>query len=124
MALTTEARELLITALTPSGYRIYDTVPATPITPSVVIIPDSPWIVPSRLGSNLSYRCRWRVLVTINARVNDTATTQTETAIDALLALIPNTVAVESVNSPQLLSLGAQGTVISTEINLSIEMKE
>ena len=124
MALTTEARQLLITALTPSEYRIYDTVPATPITPSVVIIPDSPWIVPSRIGSNLNYRCRWRVLVNINARVNDTATTQTETAIDALLALIPNTVAVESVNSPQLLSLGAQGTVISTEINLSIEMKE
>ena len=124
MALTTEARQLLITALTPSGYRIYDTVPATPITPSVVIIPDSPWIVPSRLGSNLSYRCRWRVLVNINARVNDTATTQTETAIDALLALIPNTVAVESVNAPELLSLGAQGTVITTEINLSIEMKE
>lgn len=124
MALTTEARELLITALTPSGYRIYDTVPATPITPSVVIIPDSPWIVPSRLGSNLNYRCRWRALVTINARVNDTATTQTETAIDALLALIPNNFAVESVNSPQLLSLGAQGTVISTEINLTIEMKE
>ena len=124
MALTTEARQLLITALTPSGYRIYDTVPATPITPSVVIIPDSPWIVPSRLGSNLNYRCRWRVLVNINARVNDTATTQTETAIVALLALIPNTVAVESVNAPELLSLGAQGTVITTEINLSIEMKE
>ena len=124
MALTTEARELLITAFTGLGYRIYDTVPATPITPSVVIIPDSPWIVPSRLGSNLNYRCRWRVLVTINARVNDTATTQTETAIDILLAAVPNNFSVESVSAPQLLSLGSQGTVISTEINLQIEMKE
>ena len=79
---------------------------------------------PSHYAVRPNYRCRWRVLVTINARVNDTATTQTETAIDALLALIPKTVAVESVNSPQLLSLGAQGTVISTEINLTIEMKE
>ena len=124
MALTTEARELLITAFTGLGYRIYDTVPATPITPSVVVIPDSPWIVPSRLGSTLSYQCRWRALLTINARVNDTATTQTETAIDILLAAVPSTFLVESVNAPQLLSLGSQGTVISTEINLSIEMKE
>jgi hypothetical protein len=124
MALTTEARELLITAFTGLGYRIYDTVPATPVTPSVVVIPDSPWIVPSRLGSTLNYQCRWRALLTINARVNDTATTQTETALDVLLAAVPSTFQVESVNAPQLLSLGAQGTVISTEINLSITMKE
>ena len=124
MALTTEARELLITAFTGLGYRIYTTVPSTPITPSVVVIPDSPWIVPSRLGSTLNYQCRWRALLTINARVNDTATTQTETAIDTLLAAVPNNFLVESVSAPQLLSLGAQGTVISTEINLSIEMKE
>ena len=97
MALTTEARAILITAFSGLGYRIYDTVPGTPITPSVVIVPDSPWIVPSRLGSTLNYRC---------------------------LAQVPNNFSVESVTAPQLLSLGAQGTVISTEINLSIEMKE
>ena len=115
---------MLITAFSNLGYRIYDTVPGTPITPSVVIIPDSPWIVPSRLGSTLNYRCRWRVLININARVNDTATLQTETAVDTLLAQVPNNFSVESVTAPTLLSLGAQGTVISTEINLSIEMKE
>ena len=124
MALTTEARAMLITAFSGLGYRIYDTVPGTPITPSVVIIPDSPWIVPSRLGSTLNYRCRWRVMININARVNDTATLQTETAVDTLLAAVPNNFSVESVTAPTLLSLGSQGTVISTEINLSIEMKE
>jgi len=124
MALTTEARAMLITAFSGHGYRIYDTVPGTPITPSVVIVPDSPWIVPSRLGSTLNYRCRWRVLININARVNDTATLQTETAVDTLLAQVPSNFSVESVTAPTLLSLGSQGTVISTEINLSIEMKE
>jgi hypothetical protein len=124
VSLATESRETIIAALTGHGYKIYDTVPATPITPSVVCVPDSPWIRPSRLGSNLNYEVRWRILVNINARVNESATKSTEDAIDALLVVLPNTVLVDLVNAPQLLSLGAQGTVMSTEINVSMQMKE
>ena len=123
MSLATESRELIIDALTGNGYKVYDTVPATPITPSVVCIPDSPWIRPSRLGSNLNYEIRWRILVNINARVNESATKATEDAIDTLLAALPNTVLVELINAPQLLSIGAQGTVMSTEINVTMQMK-
>ena len=124
MSLATESRETIIAALTGQGYKIYDTVPATPITPSVVCVPDSPWIRPSRLGSNLNYEIRWRILININARVNESATKSTEDAIDALLVELPNTVLVDVINAPQLLSLGAQGTVMSTEINVSMQMKE
>jgi hypothetical protein len=124
VSLATESRELIVDALTGNGYKVYDTVPATPITPSVVCIPDSPWIRPSRLGSNLNYEIRWRILVNINARVNDSATKATEDAIDTLLAALPNTVLVEVINAPQLLSIGAQGTVMSTEINVTMQMKE
>lgn len=124
MSLATESRETIITALSGNGYKVYDTVPATPITPSVVCVPDSPWIRPSRLGSNLNYEIRWRILININARVNESATIATEDAIDALLVAFPNTVSVEVINAPQLLSLGAQGTVMSTEINVSMQMKE
>jgi hypothetical protein len=123
VSLATESRELIIDALTGNGYKVYDTVPATPITPSVVCIPDSPWIRPSRLGSNLNYEIRWRILVNINARVNESATKATEDAIDTLLAALPNTVLVELINAPQLLSIGAQGTVMSTEINVTMQMK-
>ena len=124
MSLATESRETLIAALTGNGYKVYDTVPATPITPSVVCVPDSPWIRPSRLGSNLNYEIRWRILININARVNESATKATEDAIDALLVELPDTVLVELINAPQLLSIGAQGTVMSTEINVSMQMKE
>jgi hypothetical protein len=124
VSLATESRETIIAALTGHGYKVYDTVPATPITPSVVCVPDSPWIRPSRLGSNLNYEVRWRILVNINARVNESATKSTEDAIDALLVVLPDTVLVDLVNAPQLLSLGAQGTVMSTEINVSMQMKE
>ena len=124
MALTTESRELLITALAGNGYRIYDTVPAVPATPSVVIVPDSPWIRPNRIGSTLNYEVRWRVLVNVNPRNNESATKTTEDALDTLLVEIPSTFVVDVVNAPQLLSLGGQGTVMSTEINVSIRMKE
>jgi hypothetical protein len=124
MALTTESRELLVTALTGNGYRIYDTVPAVPATPSVVIVPDSPWIRPNRIGSTLNYEVRWRVLVNVNPRNNESATKTTEDALDTLLVEIPSTFVVDVVNAPQLLSLGGQGTVMSTEINVSIRMKE
>jgi hypothetical protein len=124
VSLATESREAIVAALTGHGYKIYDTVPATPITPSVVCVPDSPWIRPSRLGSNLNYEIRWRILININARVNESATKATEDAIDALLVELPNTVLVELINAPQLLSIGAQGTVMSTEINVSMQMKE
>jgi len=124
VSLATESRETIIAALTGHGYKVYDTVPATPITPSVVCVPDSPWIRPSRLGSNLNYEIRWRILININARVNESATKSTEDAIDAQLVELPNTVLVDVINAPQLLSLGAQGTVLSTEINVSMQMKE
>lgn len=124
MALTTESRELLVTALTGNGYRIYDTVPAVPATPSVVIVPDSPWIRPNRIGSTLNYEVRWRVLVNVNPRNNESATKTTEDALDTLLVEIPSTFVVDVINAPQLLSLGGQGTVMSTEINVSIRMKE
>jgi hypothetical protein len=123
VSLATESRELIIDALTGNGYKVYDTVPATPITPSVVCIPDSPWIRPSRLGSNLNYEIRWRILININARVNESATKATEDAIDTLLVALPDTVLVELINAPQLLSIGAQGTVMSTEINVTMQMK-
>ena len=124
MSLATESREVIIAALTGNGYKVYDTVPATPITPSVVCVPDSPWIRPNRLGSNLNYEIKWRILININARVNESATKATEDAIDTLLVALPDTVLVEVINAPQLLSLGAQGTVMSTEISVSMQMKE
>jgi len=124
MALTTESRELLITALTGNGYKIYDTVPTVPVTPSVVIVPDSPWVQPTRIGSTLNYAVRWRLLLNVNVRVNSVAISTTEDALDVLLAALPASVNVASVNPPQLLTLGSQGTVMTTEIQVQIQMKE
>ena len=153
-ALTTEARELLIDAfrgtsgpLTWSvyqqawsaadgdwasatlivggaGMRVYDTVPTIPTPPAIVIIPGSPWLLPGRIGSNLNYEARWKILIVIKKRQNAAETIETENAVDTVLDLIPNAFQVVAVNAPQLNDIGSQGTVITTEIDVSIQMKE
>lgn len=124
MALSTEAREALITALGGAGIKVYDTVPAVPKPPCIVVTPDGPWIQPERIGSNLNYVVRWRVLVVISPRNNEAATIDVEDAVDTVLGLIPASMTVEQVNAPQIQDTGAQGSVLTTEINVSAHWKE
>lgn len=123
MALTTDSREALVTAFSGQGLQVYTTVPAVPRPPAIVIVPDSPWITHER-GGSLGYRVRWRVLIVISPRNNEAATLDVENAIDALLPLIPAGYTWDVVNPPQLNDVGAQGTVYTTEINVSVSMKE
>ena len=123
-ALTTESRGLLVSAFIGHGFKVYGTAPAIPVTPSIVIVPDAPWITPERIGGRLNYRVRWKLLVVINPRKNDAATVDIEDAIDTVLGLMPATFTVDQVGPPSLNDLGAQGTVITTEINVQAHMKE
>lgn len=123
-ALTTEARQALVTAFEGNGLRVYDTVPAVPTPPCIVIVPDSPWLLPERLGSALNYRARWRVLIVISPRNNAQAVLDIEDAVDSILGLIPTGFNVDLVNPPSLSDTGAQGTVYTTEIAVSAHMKE
>ena len=122
-ALTTEAREELVTAFTGQGLKVYTTVPAVPKPPCIVVIPDSPWIQPTRLGSNLNYRVRWKVLVVISPRNNEAATLDIEDAVDLILGLIPSGYVAELVSPPQIADTGAQGSVYTTEISVTVQMQ-
>lgn len=123
-ALTTESRGLLVTALSGHGFKVYGTAPAVPVTPSIVIVPDAPWVTMERIGSPLNYRVRWKLLVVISPRKNDAASVDTENAIDLILGLIPGGFTVDQVGPPSLTDIGAQGTVVTTEINVQAHMKE
>ena len=123
-ALTTEARTDLTTALAATGLKVYDTVPAVPAPPCIVVVPDTPWLLPERLGSTLNYRCRWRILVVISPRNNAQAVLDLENAVDDVLGLIPTGFNFDLVNPPTLSDTGAQGTVYTVEIAVSAHMKE
>ncbi len=123
-ALTTESRTALASAFTGLGYKVYAAVPNVPTPKSIVIIPDTPWILPNRIGSSLSYEVFWKVIVTVSPRNNDAAQLDSENAVDIILGAIPNPYTFTRVGPPQLTDVGAQGTVITTEINVSVRMKE
>lgn len=123
-ALTTESRTTLAAAFTGQGYRVYDTPPPVPTPPCVTFVADSPWIRPSRIGSHLNYEVRWRILVAIKVRKTSAELLDIEDAVDTILGLIPAGFEVAQVGPPQLTDIGAQGTVITTEIAVSAHMKE
>jgi len=123
-ALTTEARTALTTAMEASGLRVYDTVPAVPSPPCIVVVPDTPWLLPERLGSTLNYRARWRILIVISPRNNAQAVLDIENSVDDCLGLIPTGFNVDLVNPPSLSDTGAQGTVYTVELAVSAHMKE
>ena len=123
-ALTTESRGDLIDAFTGLGYKVYTAIPNVPTPKSIVITPDSPWILPNRIGSSLSYEVFWKIIVTVSPRNNAAAELDAENAVDAILGAIPNPYTFTRVGPPQLTDVGAQGTVITTEINVSVRMKE
>ena len=72
----------------------------------------------------MNYTTRWRILVVISPRQNAAAQTDTENAVDLVLGAIPAPYLVTSIGAPQLTDTGAQGIVITTEINVSVRMKE
>jgi len=123
-ALTTESRTTLAAAFTGQGYRVYDTPPPVPTPPCVTFVADSPWIRPGRIGSNLNYEVRWRILVAVKVRKTSAELLDIENAVDIILGLMPAGFEVAQVGPPQLTDTGAQGTVITTEIAVSAHMKE
>ena len=123
-ALTTEARQTIASAITNLGFKVYSTVPATPIPNSVVITPDSPWVRMDRIGSRLNYECFWRVVLIMDPRANEQAQVATEDNIDLILANVPDGFTVTFVGAPQITHLGGQGSVLATELTISARMKE
>ena len=126
-ALTTESRQLLATAMAATGLKVFQTLPSVPRPPCIVIVPDTPWVSNGRIGSNLNYRVRWRLLVVTAPRVmrnNDVTQLDVENAVESALVNMPSGFEIEQVGPPQYTDVGAQGTVITTEIAVSAQMKE
>ena len=122
-ALTTEARLAITSAVSGLGYKVYTSTPSVPIAQSIVIMADSPWVVPERLG-RLSYRTQWRLLVVLNPRNNSAAQLDAEDAIEVILPALPTWVSVTSIGQPMLMDVGAQGSILTVEISLTASMKE
>jgi hypothetical protein len=56
-------------------------------------------------------------------RNNEAATLDIEDAVDLILGLIPSGYVAELVSPPQIADTGAQGSVYTTEISVTVQMQ-
>ena len=113
-ALATDAREELATLLaTVTGYKVHKVAPNAPIPPCLVIVPDTPWIVPERIGTVLNYRLRLKVLVVVDSRNNAAALVKMENAVEAVAVAIGDTFIIDQISPPQITDTGSSAVLVS-----------
>ena len=113
-ALSTDARlELAALLASVTGYKVHDVAPNVPIPPCLVIVPDTPWIVPERIGSVLNYRLRLKVLVVVDSRNNTAALKKMESAVEAVAVAIGDSFIIDQISPPQITDTGATAVLVS-----------
>ena len=113
-ALATDARDELATLLaTDTGYKVHKVAPNAPIPPCLVIVPDTPWIVPERIGTVLNYRLRLKVLVVVDSRNNAAALVKMENAVEAVAVAIGDTFIIDQISPPQITDTGSSAVLVS-----------
>jgi hypothetical protein len=121
MTAVTDAREDLVAALADAvSVKVYPTPPPTPIAPCVVVACGSPWITPERLGGPLQARVSWKVLVVVRDDAGHVPAL--EALVETVLGALPDGYVCDSVGPPSSLDIGAQGSVMVTEINLTARL--
>ena len=113
-ALSTDARlELSGLLATIPGYKVHDVAPNVPIPPCLVIVPDTPWIVPERIGSVLNYRLRLKVLVVVDSRNNAAGLKKLESAVEAVAVAVGDSFIIDQISPPQITDTGATAVLVS-----------
>jgi hypothetical protein len=78
-----------------------------------VIVPDTPWIVPERIGTVLNYRLRLKVLVVVDSRNNAAALVKMENAVEAVAVAIGDTFIIDQISPPQITDTGSSAVLVS-----------
>lgn len=121
-ALATQTRLAVADALAATGRTVHPQAPAVPVPPCLVLVPDQSWITPDRIGSTQRYELRLKVLAV--ARDNTEGLADLEQAVEDVMAAVDQLAAISNVTPPASTDIGAQGTVLVSEVHLSIRVKE
>lgn len=121
-ALATTTRLAVGTALASGGRTVHTTAPKVPIPPCLVIVPDTAWITPTRIGGTQRYELRLKVLAV--ARDNDEGVADLEDAVEDIMYKTRALAVVTQVTPPMSTDIGGQGSVLVSEVHLSIQVKE
>ena len=123
MTFTTARHELAAYYLA-AGLQTYAAAPAALITPCVVILPESPWIEPNRVGDKIRARMRFSVNVYASAMDNELALAAVENLVEQIIRATPPGLLIESVGRPVETDQGSQGVTLSAAVNISAQIEE
>lgn len=121
-ALATTTRLAVGTALSTTGRVVHTIAPKVPMPPCLVLVPDQQWIIPNRLGSTQRYELRLKVLAV--ARDNEEGLAELEQAVEDVMGAVDTMAVITNVTPPASTDIGAQGSVLVSEVHLSIQVKE
>lgn len=109
-------RSELATALAPINATVYPYPPKALPTPSVSVIPGSPYISPVNLGTD-KYRAKFQVTAAVATMDNEAALDNLETLIFGIYSNLPTGWVVSETTQPNLIDLG-QSVVLTAEVNV------
>jgi hypothetical protein len=120
----TTSRHELAAYYSSAGITTYPSAPATLVTPCVVILPDSPWIEPNRVGDKIRARMSFTVTAYASAIDNELSLAGVEALVEAIIRATPHGLLITSVGRPVETDQGSQGVTLSAAVNISAQIEE
>lgn len=93
-------------------------MPESPIPPAIVIVPASPYLEPTLIGSLTKVKINFTITAIVAYNSNPAALDNLEQLIMGILALIPQGYEVGTTSKPTPLEVGAS-TMLTADINVS-----
>jgi hypothetical protein len=111
-------RSTLAAAFNSLAATSYSSVPESPIPPAIVIVPSSPYMEPTLIGSLTKVKVNFTITAIVQYNSNPGALDNLEKLVIGILAAVPAGYEVGNVEKPTPLEIGAS-TMLCADINVS-----
>lgn len=111
-------RSTLAAAFSSLAATSYNSVPESPIPPAIVIVPSSPYLEPTLIGSLSKVKINFTITAIVAYNSNPGALDNLEQLVMGILAAIPSGYQVGNVEKPAPLEIGASN-MLCCDINVS-----
>jgi hypothetical protein len=119
MTIEADIRTPLQTALTSIAANVYNGIPETMTSPSIVLVPGSPYLESTLInGSTTKVKINFQVTGVVGYSSNSGALTNLEDLMIAIISTMPNGYTVGDVSSPTPLEVGA-GRFLTSDLQVS-----
>lgn len=111
-------RATLSSAFSSLAASCYASVPESPIPPAIVVVPSSPYLEPTLIGSLTKVKINFTITAIVAYNSNPGSLDNLEQLIMGILAAVPAGYEVGNVEKPTPLEVGAS-TMLCADINVS-----